>query len=75
MPVRQRVSIYAEGGGYGRKTVAQICRQYDISVDDGVKRLKDNSINAEADHNLKELAEFYQKTPIALVKIITCEVE
>ncbi len=73
-PVKQK-SIIGEGGGYGRKTVEQICQQYDIPVEYGVKRLKDNSINAEADHKLKELSEFYQKTPIALVKIITGEVE
>lgn len=62
--------VLAEGMGFGRKTVAQICEQYEIAFGDGTKRLKERSIEAAPDDNLRDLADKYQTTPIEIAKII-----
>ncbi|MDI6804129.1 MAG: DUF4405 domain-containing protein [Bacteroidota bacterium] len=62
--------LIAEGMGFGRKTISQICEQYDVSIEDGMRRLKEKSIEASFDDNLRDLADKYRMTPIDIVKII-----
>ncbi len=62
--------VIAEGMGFGRKTISQICEQYDIPLEDGMRRLKEKSIEATLENNLRDLADKYRMTPIDVVKIV-----
>lgn len=66
---KPKVAI-AEGGGYGRKSVKEVCEQLDIPLQVGLERLKKNGINADSDTNLKDIARKYNLTPIQVVKLI-----
>lgn len=59
--------------GYGRMTVEQICQEFNVSVEKGLERLKNEGISAKANHNLKTLATDNGKTPLAIVNIIKGE--
>jgi len=59
------------GGGWGRKTVDGICRQYLIPVDTGLSRLSEAGFEATATTSLKDLALKAGKTPVDIAKIIT----
>lgn len=65
--------VIAEGGGYGRKSVKEVCEQLDIPVEIGLERLKRNGIDAQIETNLKEIANEYNLVPIQIVKIINLE--
>ncbi|HSK09179.1 MAG TPA: hypothetical protein VK911_06360, partial [Vicinamibacterales bacterium] len=60
----------AEGGGYGRKTIEQICQQVQVPVGEGLARLKAHGIEAAAGDNVREAAQRHGKQPIELVKVI-----
>lgn len=60
----------AEGGGYGRKTVAQIAGQFDVPVTEALARLQQHSIFAEAGSVIRDLASEHNLSPIDLVKLI-----
>jgi len=60
----------AEGGGWGRMTVQQVCEKYSVPVGTGVERLRAAGIEAEAGTMIRELATAQGKTPIDIAKII-----
>ncbi len=66
---KPKVAI-AEGGGYGRKNVKDVCEQLDVPLETGLTRLEKNGIKATADSNLKDLAIENNLTPIQIVKLI-----
>lgn len=66
-------ALVAEGGGYGRKTVAQIAQQLDLPVEVAIKRLHDNSIGADAGSVIRDLASKHNASPIDLVQFILNE--
>lgn len=53
-----------EGKGYGRKTLAEICIQNNISIDKALSNLKSHGIQAEQNQKLKEIATRYNLLPI-----------
>jgi len=66
-------ALVAEGGGYGRKTVAQIAQQLDLPVEVAIERLHDNSIRADAGSVIRDLASKHNTSPIDLVRFILNE--
>jgi len=68
-------TVIGEGGGYGRKTVAEICQQLNISVNEGLRRLEARSVNATASSNIRELAMVYGMVPSKMVQLIAGETE
>ena len=60
----------AEGGGYGRKTVQQICDQLQVPVDQALGRLRSQGIEAGPADNMREVAQRHGKTPVEVVKVI-----
>jgi hypothetical protein len=58
------------GGGWGRKTVAQVSAEYKVPVDVAVSRLGEAGLTAEGGTPLKELATAAKKTPIEIARII-----
>jgi hypothetical protein len=58
------------GGGWGRKTVADICTQYAIPVDTAVSRLAAAGFTATGKTTLKDLALGAGKTPQDMAKIV-----
>jgi hypothetical protein len=60
----------AEGGGWGRMNVGQVCERYSVPVDTGVARLKAAGFEASATTMVRELATARGKTPIEITKII-----
>ncbi len=70
---RPKRAPISEGGGFGRKTIGQICEQYDVNVDEGVKRLAAIGIATTEDANVREVALAHGKTPIDIVKTIVGE--
>jgi len=58
------------GGGFGRKTVSQLCKEANIPVETGLERLKQKNINAKQNDNLRNLADDYSITPIEIANII-----
>lgn len=69
---KPKVAI-AEGGGYGRKSVQDVCEQLDIPIELGLERLKTNGINTEPHSSLKDIANENDLTPIQIVKLINSE--
>jgi hypothetical protein len=63
----------AEGGGWGRMNVRQVCERFSVPVDAGVARLQAAGIEADAGTMIRELATSRGKTPIDVAKIIVGE--
>lgn len=63
----------AEGGGWGRMNVQQVCERYSVPVDTGVSRLKAAGFEASATTMVRELATARGKTPIDIATIIAGE--
>ncbi len=61
------------GYGYGRMTIAQICRQLQIPESLAVERLKTAGINFQPEEILRDIAERNEVKPIDLFKIIKGE--
>jgi|WetSurMetagenome_2_1015567.scaffolds.fasta_scaffold280836_1 hypothetical protein len=68
-------SMIGEGGGYGRKSVMEICQQLNIPFEDALRRLESRSIKATAQSNVRELAMANGMTPSNLVRLIAGETE
>jgi hypothetical protein len=58
------------GGGYGSKTVGEVCTQLGVPLDDGLARLRARGIEAAAETPMKELAGRLGKRPHDLVEIL-----
>ncbi len=69
---KPKVSL-AEGGGWGRMNVQQVCERFDVPLDAGVARLRAAGIDATASTAIRELATSRGKTPIDIAKIIVGE--
>lgn len=59
-----------QGGGWGRKTVADICAQYNVAPATGLERLKAAGFTATASTALKELAVGSGRTPSDIAQLI-----
>ncbi len=60
----------AEGGGWGRMTVQQVCERYGVSAETGVARLQAAGIEAESSTPVRDIATTQGKTPIEIAKAI-----
>jgi hypothetical protein len=60
----------AEGGGWGRMNVQQVCERFSMPVDAGVARLQAAGIEATASTAIRELATSRGKTPLDIARII-----
>lgn len=69
---KPKVSL-AEGGGWGRMNVQQVCERFSVPVGEGVARLQAAGIEATASTAVRELATARGKTPIDIAKIIVGE--
>ena len=69
---KPKVSL-AEGGGWGRMNVQQVCERFNVPLDAGVARLQAAGIEATASTAIRELATSRGKTPIDIAKIIVGE--
>jgi len=69
---KPKVSL-AEGGGWGRMNVQQVCERFSVPLDAGVARLQAAGIEAAATTAIRELATSRGKTPIEIAKIIVGE--
>jgi hypothetical protein len=59
-----------EGGGYGRKTIRQLCDELGIPVETGLQRLRAGGVEAAADGNIRELALKRGKSPVEIAKLL-----
>jgi hypothetical protein len=66
---KPKVSL-AEGGGWGRMNVQQVCERFSVPVDAGVARLQAAGFEASGTTMVRELATARGKTPIEIAKII-----
>jgi hypothetical protein len=69
---KPKVSL-AEGGGWGRMNVQQVCERFSVPVGEGVARLQAAGIEASAATMVRELATSRGKTPIDIAKIVVGE--
>jgi hypothetical protein len=69
---KPKVSL-AEGGGWGRMNVQQVCDRFNVPLDAGVARLQAAGIAATASTAIRELATARGKTPIDIATIIVGE--
>ena len=69
---KPKVSL-ADGGGWGRMNVQQVCERFNVPVGDGLARLKAAGIEAAAGTAIRDLAAARGKSPIDIAKIITGE--
>jgi hypothetical protein len=60
----------AEGGGWGQKTIGEVCEQQGIPVEAALARLRDEGIQAVAGSNIRTVALDNGRTPIDLVKLL-----
>jgi hypothetical protein len=58
------------GGGYGRKTVSEVCADLEVSPEEGLARLRGHGLDAEPDMPLKVLAERHGRHPHDLLQIL-----
>jgi hypothetical protein len=64
----------SEGGGFGRKTVGELCRESNIPVETGLGRLRQAGFaDATAGSNLRQLATANGRRPIDVVQVIRGE--
>lgn len=66
---KSQVNVGATGG-WGRKSVGQVCEQFNVSVETGLARLRDAGFDATAATPIKDLAVQAGKTPMELATII-----
>ena len=64
------VVAQGQGGGWGRRTVQDICTQYSVSSVTGIERLKAAGFSATASTPLKDLALGSGRTPSDIAQII-----
>ncbi|MFC1524375.1 DUF4405 domain-containing protein, partial [Thermodesulfobacteriota bacterium] len=50
-------------GGFGRRTIADICHEYELSIKIVLRIFADNGLEAEAEMTTKEIAEKYDRNP------------
>jgi len=62
--------VVTSGGGYGRKTVGEVCRQIEVPLDEGLARLRQQGLEASADTLVRDLAERSGRTPHELVQVL-----
>jgi hypothetical protein len=67
---REKAREIPAGGGYGSKTVGQVCEQLDIPLEEGLARLRARGIEASAASPVKELAESHGRRPHDLVQVL-----
>lgn len=60
----------AEGGGWGRMTVQQVCDRYGVTAAEGVARLQAAGFDATASTPVRDLATAAKKTPMDIATII-----
>jgi hypothetical protein len=61
----------AEGGGFGRKTVGQLCQEVNVPIETGLERLRQAGFNAvTVDSNMRQLAAQNGKRPIEVAQVI-----
>ena len=61
----------AEGGGFGRKTVGQLCEETNIPVETALERLRQAGFtDATAESNMRQLATENGRRPIEVAQII-----
>jgi hypothetical protein len=60
----------AEGGGYGRKSVQEMCDQLGVPVATALERLRQRGIEATPDANMRELATKAGMEPLDLAKLL-----
>jgi hypothetical protein len=58
------------GGGYGRKTVGEVCAQLEISAEEGLARLRHHGIEATPETPMKALADRHGRRPHDLLQIL-----
>jgi hypothetical protein len=67
---REKPKEILAGGGYGSKTVGEVCEQLEVPLDEGLARLRARGIEASAGTAMKDLAERLGKRPHDLVEIL-----
>jgi len=67
---REKPREIPAGGGYGSKTVGEVCAQLDIPIDGGLARLRAKGIEATASSPMKDLAASHGRSPHDLVEIL-----
>jgi hypothetical protein len=63
----------AEGGGWGRMNVEQVCERLSVTVDRGVERLRAAGFEASASTAIRELATASGQTPIDIARVVAGE--
>lgn len=58
------------GMGYGRMSIEEVCNNNGITIEEGLARLKNNNINAQAADNVRTIALKNNLKPFDLVNII-----
>ncbi len=58
------------GTGIGRKTIAEICLENGIDLEQGLKKLSTHGIPAKGKDKARALADKHDRTPIELLKIL-----
>jgi transposase-like protein len=60
----------AAGGGYGRKTVGEVCAQLEVPAEEGLDRLRRHGMEATPDTPMKALADRHGRQPHDLLRIL-----
>lgn len=69
-PEQQTDLTTLSGAGWGRKTVTQVCDELDIPMESGLANLMQNSIEANADDTIRDLALDNNLVPVDVVELI-----
>ena len=62
-----------EGGGYGWKSLEEVCRELDVPVDVALARLSAKGIDAGPAHVVRDIAQRSGRTPIGVVQLLAAE--
>lgn len=58
------------GGGYGRKTVGEVCEQLEVSPEEGLARLRRHGMDTTLETPMKALADRHGRQPHDLLQIL-----
>jgi hypothetical protein len=67
---QEAVKELPSGGGYGRKTVGEVCAQLELSPEEGLARLRRHGMDATPETPMKALADRHGRSPHDLLQIL-----
>jgi hypothetical protein len=68
--VKKKMSVFKEGGGYGRLSLAEACSQYNIDINKALLIINEKGFDVTQESTVREIADALHTTPIELLELL-----